>query len=36
MEVAESEVIKQHLIDPELCIRCNTCEDACRGARSHA
>jgi len=21
--------IKQHLIDPELCIRCHTCEDAC-------
>jgi benzoyl-CoA 2,3-dioxygenase component A len=19
-------VIKQHLIDPEICIRCNTCE----------
>jgi benzoyl-CoA 2,3-epoxidase subunit A len=22
-------VIKQHLIDPEVCIRCNTCEEAC-------
>lgn len=22
-------VIKQHLIDPEICIRCNTCEEAC-------
>jgi benzoyl-CoA 2,3-dioxygenase component A len=22
-------VIKQHLIDPESCIRCNTCEDTC-------
>lgn len=21
--------IKQHLIDPEICIRCNTCEEAC-------
>jgi len=21
--------LKQHLIDPELCIRCHTCEDAC-------
>jgi len=25
---AES-VIKQHLIDPEVCIRCNTCEEMC-------
>ncbi|RPH46062.1 MAG: benzoyl-CoA 2,3-epoxidase subunit BoxA [Burkholderiales bacterium] len=23
------EVIKQHLIDPEICIRCNTCEETC-------
>ena len=22
-------VIKQHLIDPEICIRCNTCESIC-------
>ena len=22
-------VIKQHLIDPEVCIRCNTCEETC-------
>ena len=22
-------LIKQHLIDPEICIRCNTCEDTC-------
>ena len=22
-------LIKQHLIDPEICIRCNTCEDIC-------
>lgn len=21
--------VKQHLIDPEICIRCNTCEEAC-------
>jgi benzoyl-CoA 2,3-dioxygenase component A len=21
------EVLKQHLIDPEICIRCNTCEE---------
>ena len=27
--VAESGVIKQHLIDPEICIRCNTCEAIC-------
>ncbi len=24
-----SGVLKQHLIDPEICIRCNTCEDTC-------
>ncbi len=24
-----SAVIKQHIIDPEICIRCNTCEEAC-------
>jgi benzoyl-CoA 2,3-dioxygenase component A len=29
MEIATSPVIKQHLIDPEICIRCNTCEDTC-------
>jgi benzoyl-CoA oxygenase/reductase BoxA protein len=23
------EVIQQHLIDPEICIRCNTCEETC-------
>jgi len=23
------DVIKQHLIDPEICIRCNTCEETC-------
>lgn len=22
-------LIRQHLIDPEVCIRCNTCEDTC-------
>ena len=22
-------ILKQHLIDPEICIRCNTCEEAC-------
>jgi benzoyl-CoA 2,3-dioxygenase component A len=26
---AAPEVLKQHLIDPESCIRCNTCEEAC-------
>ncbi|MDZ7866944.1 benzoyl-CoA 2,3-epoxidase subunit BoxA [Acidovorax sp.] len=25
----EAGVIKQHLIDPEICIRCNTCEATC-------
>ena len=23
------ELLRQHLIDPEVCIRCNTCEEAC-------
>ena len=22
-------LLKQHLIDPEICIRCNTCEETC-------
>jgi len=26
---APMEVLKQHLIDPEICIRCNTCEETC-------
>jgi benzoyl-CoA 2,3-dioxygenase component A len=26
---ATIEVIRQHLIDPEICIRCNTCEETC-------
>ncbi len=26
---AEVPVLKQHLIDPEICIRCNTCEEIC-------
>jgi benzoyl-CoA 2,3-epoxidase subunit A len=25
----DASVIKQHLIDPEICIRCNTCESVC-------
>ncbi len=25
----DTQVIKQHLIDPEICIRCNTCEAIC-------
>lgn len=29
MSAAESSIIKQHLIDPEICIRCNTCEATC-------
>ena len=29
MDMADSAVIKQHLIDPEICIRCNTCESVC-------
>ncbi len=24
-----TEILKQHLIDPEICIRCNTCEETC-------
>lgn len=27
--LAAFEVIRQHLIDPEICIRCNTCEETC-------
>ncbi len=29
MTTASSIAIKQHLIDPEICIRCNTCEAIC-------
>src|SRR5437868_136117 len=29
MAAAESKVGRQHLIDPEICIRCNTCEATC-------
>ena len=34
--VASATLIKQHLIDPEICIRCNTCEATCpTGAITH-
>jgi benzoyl-CoA 2,3-dioxygenase component A len=29
MGTNDTQVIKQHLIDPEICIRCNTCEAIC-------
>ncbi|HWH83437.1 MAG TPA: 4Fe-4S binding protein, partial [Burkholderiaceae bacterium] len=29
MDHSDVTVIKQHLIDPEICIRCNTCESVC-------
>jgi benzoyl-CoA 2,3-epoxidase subunit A len=29
MSAGTGSVIKQHLIDPEICIRCNTCEETC-------
>ena len=29
MDMAVTSIIKQHLIDPEICIRCNTCEATC-------
>jgi benzoyl-CoA 2,3-dioxygenase component A len=27
--VTSVDIVRQHLIDPEICIRCNTCEDTC-------
>jgi len=36
MEAATVQLIRQHLIDPEICIRCNTCEATCPvGAITH-
>ena len=36
MEHVDASVIRQHLIDPEICIRCNTCETTCPvGAITH-
>ena len=36
MQAAPQSVINQHLIDPEICIRCNTCEAICPvGAITH-
>ena len=35
MEASEAAVIRQHLIDPEICIRCNTCEVDLPGRRDH-
>ena len=29
MDASDSTLIRQHLIDPEICIRCNTCEAIC-------
>ena len=36
MGIPASGLVKQHLIDPEICIRCNTCETTCpSGAITH-
>jgi benzoyl-CoA 2,3-dioxygenase component A len=36
MGMNDGEAIRQHLIDPEICIRCNTCEATCPvGAITH-
>jgi len=35
-DLADATIINQHLIDPEICIRCNTCEATCPiGAITH-
>ena len=36
MNAPATELLRQHLIDPEVCIRCNTCEETCPvGAITH-
>jgi len=36
MDMAVTPLLRQHLIDPEICIRCNTCEATCpTGAVTH-
>ena len=36
MDMSDNAVLRQHLIDPEICIRCNTCEATCPvGAITH-
>ena len=36
MDPSDAALIRQHLIDPEICIRCNTCEATCPvGAITH-
>jgi benzoyl-CoA 2,3-dioxygenase component A len=36
MDQSDITILKQHLIDPEICIRCNTCESVCPvGAITH-
>ncbi len=36
MGINEGQILRQHLIDPEICIRCNTCEATCPvGAITH-
>jgi len=36
MNAPEEALVRQHLIDPEICIRCNTCQEMCpTGAISH-
>jgi len=36
MQASSATVVRQHLIDPEICIRCNTCEATCPvGAITH-